>query len=111
MQAHVELGLLLSRYGALLTQRQRAMLSMAVDEDLSLAEIAERAGISRQGVRDAIQRASAQLYAYEQALGMERKARAIREKAKALAALPGVQENGDAQGLIQDIMEMMDDGI
>lgn len=48
MQAHVELGLLLSRYGALLTERQRAMLSMAVDEDLSLAEIAERAGISRQ---------------------------------------------------------------
>ena len=66
MQAHVELGMLLSRYGALLTERQRALLSMAVDEDLSLAEIAERAGISRQGVRDAIQRASAQLHAYEQ---------------------------------------------
>ena len=36
MQAHVELGMLLSRYGALLTERQRALLSMAVDEDLSL---------------------------------------------------------------------------
>lgn len=111
MQAHVELGMLLSRYGALLTERQRALLSMAVDEDLSLAEIAERAGISRQGVRDAIQRASAQLHAYEQALGMERKAWAIREKAKALAALPCVQEDGEAQGLIQDIVEMIDDGI
>ena len=96
--------MLLSRYGALLTERQRALLSMAVDEDLSLAEIAERAGISRQGVRDAI-------HAYEQALGMERKAWAIREKAKALAALPCVQKDGEAQGLIQDIMEMMDDGI
>ena len=42
---------------------------------------------------------------------MERKARAIREKAKALAALPGVRENQAAQGLIQDMMEMMDDGI
>ena len=111
MQAHVELGLLLSRYGALLTERQRAMLSMAVDEDLSLAEIAERAGISRQGVRDAIQRASAQLYAYEQALGMEKKARAIRETTRALAARPGVREDGEAQRLLQARVERRADGI
>lgn len=111
MQEHVEQGLLLARYGALLTERQRALLSLAVDEDFSLAEIAEQAGISRQGVRDAIQRGSAQLYALEEALGMERLARGLREKARALAALPAVAADEAARALIEDILEMIDNGV
>ena len=54
MEKHVELGCLLDYYGALLTERQRALLEEQVSEDCSLAEIAEREGISRQGVRDAL---------------------------------------------------------
>ena len=54
MEKHVRLGLLLDIYGELLTERQRSILFQSVNEDCSLAEIAEREGVSRQAVRDAI---------------------------------------------------------
>lgn len=44
-------------YGELLTQRQQEFFDLYYNEDLSLAEIAENYGISRQGVRDVIVRA------------------------------------------------------
>ena len=48
--------LLFDFYGELLTERQREFFDLFYNEDLSLSEIAENAGISRQGVRDAIVR-------------------------------------------------------
>ena len=48
-------------YGELLTDRQREFFDLYYNEDLSLAEIAENAGISRQGVRDVIVRAEASM--------------------------------------------------
>ncbi len=44
-------------YGELLTDRQREFFDLYYNDDLSLSEIAENAGISRQGVRDVIVRA------------------------------------------------------
>ncbi len=69
MDKRIRLGLLLDWYGALLTEKQRATLEQSINEDCSLAEIAEREGISRQGVRDAIMRAEEQLEQYETKLG------------------------------------------
>ena len=46
-------------YGDILTPRQRELFDLYYNEDLSLAEIAENCGISRQGVRDVIVRAEA----------------------------------------------------
>ena len=46
-------------YGELLTERQKEFYELYYDEDLSLSEIAENYGISRQGVRDVIVRAEA----------------------------------------------------
>ena len=43
-------------YGELLTERQKEFYELYYDEDLSLSEIAENYGISRQGVRDVIVR-------------------------------------------------------
>ncbi len=63
---HVELGILLDFYGSLLTKRQLCIMEQTVNEDCSLAEIAEREGISRQGVRDALRKAEEQLRFYEQ---------------------------------------------
>ena len=53
MDKRLRLGLLLDWYGALLTDRQRATLEQSLNEDCSLAEIAEREGVSRQAVGDA----------------------------------------------------------
>ena len=46
-------------YGMLLTDRQKEFFDLYYNEDLSLAEIAENAGITRQGVRDVLVRAEA----------------------------------------------------
>ena len=47
-------SILLDYYGMVLTEKQRNILTEYYNDDLSLAEIAENYGITRQGVRDAI---------------------------------------------------------
>ena len=58
-QKNLAYSVLLDFYGPVLTDKQRVILTEYYDEDLSLAEIAENYGISRQGVRDVIVRAEA----------------------------------------------------
>ena len=57
-------------YGDLLTDRQKEFFDLYYNEDLSLAEIAENAGITRQGVRDSIKRAEHALHEMEDQLGL-----------------------------------------
>ena len=57
-------------YGELLTDRQKEFFDLYYNEDLSLAEIAENAGISRQGVRDVIVRAEAVMQEVEDKTGI-----------------------------------------
>ena len=60
-------------YGELLTDRQKEFYQLYYDEDLSLAEIAENYGISRQGVRDVIVRAEAYMTELEDKTGLVRR--------------------------------------
>ena len=60
-------------YGELLTERQKEFFDLYYNEDLSLAEIAENAGISRQGVRDVIVRAEAAMQEIEDKTGIIRR--------------------------------------
>ena len=53
------MALLYDFYGDVLTPRQKEFYDLYYNEDLSLAEIAENNGITRQGVRDVIVRAEA----------------------------------------------------
>ena len=57
-------------YGELLTERQKEFYELYYDEDLSLSEIAENYGISRQGVRDVIVRAEAYMTDIEDKTGL-----------------------------------------
>ena len=57
-------------YGDILTERQRELFDLYYNEDLSLAEIAENCGISRQGVRDVIVRAEAAMTELEDKTGL-----------------------------------------
>ncbi len=66
----VQIALLFDFYGQLLTDRQREMVDMHYNNDLSLGEISEQQGISRQGVYDSLKRAEKTLYEYEEKLGM-----------------------------------------
>ncbi len=70
MAKNLDIILLFDIYGEMLTQKQQDFISYYYNDDLSLAEIAENEGITRQGVRDAIKRAEAQLIDFEKHLGL-----------------------------------------
>ena len=66
----VELAWLMAFYGGMLTEKQRQVLTLHCAEDMSLGEIAQEAGISRQGVHDQLTRAARRLFDMEEKLGM-----------------------------------------
>ena len=70
MAKNLDITILLDFYGDMLTSKQREFLDYYYNEDLSLSEIALNVGITRQGVRDAIKRAEAQLMEMEERLGL-----------------------------------------
>ncbi|MCR3922870.1 MAG: YlxM family DNA-binding protein [Firmicutes bacterium] len=63
-------NLLYDFYGSLLTEKQRECLELYYQDDLSLAEIADQDGISRQGVHDIVKRAVKTLDNAEKSLGL-----------------------------------------
>ncbi len=73
-------------YGELLTDRQKEFFDLYYNEDLSLAEIAENAGISRQGVRDVVVRAEAQMQEIEDKTGLIRRFEQMRGHLGAIEA-------------------------
>ena len=68
MEKKVEQTYLYDFYGELLNQHQRSVYEAFVFNDLSLSEIAEEQGISRQGVHDMIKRCTKALEGYEEKL-------------------------------------------
>ena len=79
----LEMTLLFDYYGDLLTERQRSCVDMRYNQDLSLSEIAEELGVSRQGVYDNLCRAEALLRNMEEKTGCVQRAmetrKAVRE--------------------------------
>ena len=73
MANSIEITMLLDLYGEALTVKQRDYLNFYYNDDLSLSEIAENEGITRQGVRDAIKRAEALLFDMESKLKFSQK--------------------------------------
>lgn len=70
---------LLDRYGSILSQKQQRILDGYYNNDLSLSEIAENEGITRQGVRDFVKRSELQLYEFEEKLNLCRKSKELKE--------------------------------
>jgi len=78
MPKNLDVAVLLDFYGEMLTAKQREFIECYYNDDLSLAEIAANEGITRQGVRDAIKRAEAQLFEMEERLGLAKRFGEIR---------------------------------
>ena len=70
MESIEKISLLYDFYGRLLTEKQRQVMELYHEENLSLAEIAEEFGISRQGVHDTLKKAEHLLTEYEDKLGL-----------------------------------------
>jgi len=79
--------LLYDFYGELLTEHQQNVYEEAVYNDMSLSEIAEEYGISRQGVHDLIKRCDKILLGYEEKLHLVEKFTGAKEKIAQLVEL------------------------
>lgn len=80
----IKLGNLYAFYGNLLTEKQQQILSLYCIEDLSLGEISENLGISRQAVYDTLKRSKKILEDYEEKLGLLNKFSNTRNKVNQL---------------------------
>ena len=103
----LQIGFLLDFYGEVLSERKRTVLDYYYNDDLSLAEIAEEIGISRQGVRDLIKKAEEELHFYEEKLGLAKRFRNMQTHAEMLLSLlEGDQEiDGRVQQAAQELAE------
>lgn len=80
MGKNLNMSLLMDFYGQLLTPKQIEALEYYYNDDLSLGEIADEMGISRQGSRDFIKRGEKQLVEFEQKLGLASRFESIKNK-------------------------------
>ena len=87
MEKNIEISLLYDFYGQLLKEQQRQAVTLYYNDDLSLAEIAEQLGITRQGVRDCIKRSETLLYNFETKLGLYKRFREVEKGLYEIEAL------------------------
>ena len=106
MKKIVEQGLLYDFYGELLTDHQKQIYEAAVYDDLSLTEIADEHGISKQGVHDLIKRCTRTLEGYEDKLHMIRRFEAIKSQAMELKKI--TEEEMDREYLVSEINRISD---
>ena len=102
----LDISLLLEFYGALLTERQRELVEFYYNDDLSLSEIAENLGITRQGVRDGLRKAEEALSSFEEKLKLSYLFRE-REKTVVLVKKKLVERNIDDPELIEDLDKLV----
>ena len=76
---NLDISVLLDFYGDMLTEKQREVIGFYYNEDLSLSEIGEFEGITRQGVRDSIKRGEAVLLEMEDRLGLAKRFRKMQD--------------------------------
>jgi len=86
MNKKLEISLLYDFYGELIPASQQRVVELYVNDDLSLSEVAEILGISRQGVRDSLARAMTKLRDYEAHLRLRAAYDRRRRCAEAIAA-------------------------
>lgn len=113
MEKIVEQGLLYDFYGELLTAHQKKIYEDAIFNDLSLSEIAQEQGITRQGVHDLIKRCDSLLVGYEQKLHLVEKFNGIKDKLRVMnelitdAQVTDEQLREDLKQISNDIFEIL----
>lgn len=98
MEKIVEQGLLYDFYGELLTKHQQQIYESIVYDNLSLGEIAQEEGISRQAVHDIVKRCDKTLQGYEEKLRLIAKFENIKAKVSSINRLSEQFENDEQMG-------------
>lgn len=101
----IELVLLFDFYGNMLTDKQKEFFDLYYNQDLSLSEIAENEGITRQGVRDAIVRAKNLLCEFEEKLGLYRRYGNVDEALEKILALAEDIKNINATNFLSTAID------
>ena len=106
------MAMLYDFYGDVLTDRQKEFYDLYYNEDLSLGEIAENYGITRQGVRDVIVRAEAALTELEDKTGLIKRFHTmtgqleqVRADAQKLAERSARYDDGELEQLARRILD------
>ena len=100
-QKDMNIGVLLDFYGDLLTPHRRQALNDYYNEDMSLSEIAEEMGISRQGVRNLIKCAEEELRRYEEKLALADRF------SRAKSAMAKVSEKAEQEGVSEELKQAL----
>ncbi|MCR5088448.1 MAG: DNA-binding protein [Oscillospiraceae bacterium] len=101
-------SMLLDYYGDLLTPRQRECFELYYNEDLSLSEIAEQCGISRQGAWDNIRRASEAMERLEEKTGLLHRGLHMHDQLESLAGkLRVLEEQSQDEGMRQQLRAVL----
>ena len=104
----LKIGFLLDFYGEVLSERRRTVMEYYYNDDLSLAEIAEEIGISRQGVRDLIRKAGEELLFYEEKLGLAARFRDAQESAsRLLRMLEDAEVGGEIHAAAETLAQLV----
>ncbi|MDE6875271.1 MAG: YlxM family DNA-binding protein [Lachnospiraceae bacterium] len=104
MQEVFELSMLYDFYGELLGDHKKQIFEDYILNDLSLAEIADNTGMSRQGVHDAIKRCTKALRGYEEKLHLAKKFEGAKQLVGEIQQISGeITQTGDV-GRIREIV-------
>lgn len=104
MEEKIKISILLEIYGELLTEKQNEYMGYYYNEDLSLSEIADNDGITRQAVREIIVKSKNKLEEYENKLQLMKKRKQISEK---IQEIKKEIENKKTKEKLQEIQEIM----
>lgn len=103
----MNLAFLFDFYGELLSDQRKEVFELYYNDDLSLSEIAEQIGITRQGVRDTVKKAEKQLSEYESKLGLAGRFKKITESCERIALrLEAIEDEGNRRVLDELVREV-----
>lgn len=106
MEEKIEQAYLYDFYGELLNERQRKIYEDFVFNDLSLGEIADEEGISRQGVHDMVRRCTRTLEGYEKKLHLIEKFLSAKQKVEHIHGLARQFHESHEEVIIEEIEQI-----
>ncbi|EGL38751.1 sigma factor-like helix-turn-helix DNA-binding protein [Parvimonas micra] len=105
MEKIVEIAVLFDYYGKLLSEKQYKVVDQYCNEDLSLREIAELNGISKQGISDILSRAEKKLRFYEDELKLISKFEKINSSLREISLL--IEKSKIEDSSLQSILDII----
>lgn len=106
MRDNVYCGMLNAYYGQLLTEYQREIMRLYYDCDMSLSEISEIKGVTRQAVREIVVRSTKKLTEMEEKLGLIEKIHSVRSELKKIIDEADGATKAKLNGLLEKIEEI-----